>query len=262
MTLLSVQQIVDKYNGKAVDFDKKYGAQCVDFFNFVNAEMVGAPFIGTPVSGGARDLWEVDNQVRNQHYKKMPSGTPEQAGDILVYGEPNGRYVENGKVFFLGHVRMALGNGQYIEQNGKKANVTVVNSDKVGGLLGILRPLRFIGQNSPQNVPDNNKNKNKHTIVPGDTFWGLEEKYGIEHGRLQQLNPQYDPKALPIGGEIVIRDESPAAPSAAETYYTIKPNDTFWGLEDAWGLPHGRLQELNPTLNARALPIGGKIRRS
>lgn len=262
MTQLSVEQFKEKYDGKAVDFDKKYGAQCVDLFDFYNTEVVAAPFIGTPATGGARDLFEVDSAVRAQFYKKLPADSPEQPGDVLVYGEPNGRYIENGRVIFLGHVRIALGGGWYIEQNGKKANVTTVSQDKVGGLLGILRPLRFIGQNSPQNVPQSTQNKNKHKIESGDTFWGLEERYNIPHGQLQQLNPQFDPKALPIGGEIILRAESTPAPSAPATYYTIKPNDTFWGLEDAWQLPHGTLQQLNPELNARALPIGGKLRRS
>lgn len=262
MTLISVQQFREKYDGKAVDFDKKFGAQCVDLFNFYNAEVVGAPFIGTPATGGARDLYEVDSAVRAQFYKKLPADSPEQAGDVLVYGQPNGRYVENGRVIFLGHVRIALGNGVYIDQNGKKSGQTIVGSDKVGGLLGLLRPLRFIGENSPQNVPPSNENKNKHKIESGDTFWGLEERYNIPHGKLQQLNPQYDAKALPIGGEIILGGEPTPAPSAPETYYTIQRNDTFWGLEDAWGLPHGTLQRLNPDLNARALPIGGKLRRS
>lgn len=262
MQLISVDQFKNKYDGKSVDFDKKYLEQCVDLFNFYNVEVVGAPFIGTPATGGARDLYEVDSAVRAQFYKKLPADTPMQAGDVPVYGEPNGRYIENGKVYFLGHVRIALGGGWFIEQNGKKAHVTTVSQDKVGGLLGILRPLRFIGQNSPQNVPESNQNKNKHTIVQGDTFWGLEERYNIPHGQLQQLNPGLDAKALPIGGQIVLRAESTPAPSAPETYYTIKRGDTFWGLEDAWQLPHGTLQQLNPGLNARALPIGGKLRRS
>lgn len=262
MTLLSVQQFVDKYNGSAVDFDKKYGAQCVDLFNFYNAEVVGAPFIGTPATGGARDLYEHDSPVRAQHYKKLAANSQLQTGDVLVYGEPNGRYIENGRVIFLGHVRMYIGDGRYIEQNGKIAGKTIVDSDKVGGLLGILRPLRFIGENSPQDVTPTPQNKNKHKIESGDTFWGLEERYNIPHGTLQQLNPQYDAKALPIGGEIILTAESAPAPSAGATYYTIKPNDTFWGLEDAWQLPHGTLQRLNPEYDPRALPIGARIKRS
>lgn len=262
MTQISVQQFVEKYNGSSVDFDKKYGAQCVDLFNFYNSEVVGAPFIGTPATGGARDLYEVDSPVRAKFYKKLAADSQLQTGDVLVYGEPNGRYVENGRVIFLGHVRMYIGDGKYIEQNGKIAGKTIVDSDKVGGLLGVLRPLRFIGENSPPNVSPAPKNQNKHKIVSGDTFWGLEERYNIPHGTLQQLNPGLDAKALPIGREIIIRAEPAPAPSAAETYYTIQPNDTFWGLEDAWQLPHGTIQQLNPGQDPRTLQIGQRIRRS
>lgn len=259
---LSIQQFVEKYNGQSVDFDKKYGAQCVDLFNFYNSEVVGAPFIGTPVTGGARDLYQVDSPARAEHYKKLPANSQLQAGDVLVYGEPNGMYVEGGRAHFLGHVRMYIGDGKFIEQNGKISGKTIVDQDNVNGLLGILRPLRFIGQNSPQDVIPPTQNKNKHIIQPGDTFWGLEEKYGIEHGKLQQLNPQYDAKSLPIGGEIVLTGQPAAAPSAGETYYTIQSGDTFWGLEDAWQLAHGTLQRLNPGQDPRTLQVGQRIRRS
>lgn len=262
MKLLSVQQFVDKYNGSSVDFDKKYGSQCVDLFNFYNSEVIGAPFIGTPATGGARDLYEIDSPTRAEFYKKLAADSQLQVGDVLVYGEPNGRYVENGKVIFLGHVRIYIGDGKFIEQNGKIAGKTIVDSDRVGGLLGVLRPLRFIGQNSPQDASPTPQNKNKHTIVSGDTFWGLEERYNIPHGTLQQLNPGLDAKALPIGGTIVLAAEPATTPSATATYYTIKQDDTFWGLEDAWQLPHGTLQQLNPGVDPRKLQIGQRIRRS
>lgn len=259
---LSVQEFVQKYNGQSVDFDKKYGAQCVDLFNFYNSEVVGAPFIGTPVTGGARDLYEVDSKARAEHYKKLPANSQLQAGDVLVYGAPNGMYVANGKANFLGHVRMYIGDGKFVEQNGKISGKTIVDQDNVNGLLGILRPLRFIGQNSPQDVIPPTQNKNKHIIQPGDTFWGLEEKYGIEHGKLQQFNPQYDAKSLPIGGEIVLTEQPSTATSTGETYYIIQSGDTFWGLEDAWQLNHGTLQRLNPGQDPRALQVGQRIRRS
>lgn len=257
---ISIQQFVDKYKDKSVDFDKKYGAQCVDLFNYYNTEVVGAPFIGTPVTGGARDLYEVDSPVRSQYYKRLSTNSPLQAGDVLIYGAPNGRYVENGVQQFLGHVRMYIGDGQFIEQNGKIAGKTIVDSDKVGGLLGILRPLRFIGENSPQDVPPTPSNKNKHTIQKGDTFWGLEEANGWPHGTLQNLNPGLDAKKLQIGSEINIPAAAEEPPKNEKRYYTIQSGDTYWGLEDAWQLPHGRLQELNPQYPARELPIGARIR--
>lgn len=257
---ISIQEFVKKYDGSSVDYDKKYGAQCVDLFNYYNAEVVGAPFIGTPITGGARDLYEADSSARAKFYKKLGTDSPEQAGDVLVFGAPNGRFVENNKTFFLGHVRIVVSPGVYIEQNARVAQKTIVDSDKVNGLIGVLRPLKFIGGIVPQNEVSPPTNQNKHTIQKGDTFWGLEESNGWAHGSLQELNPSLDAHALPIGGEMIIPTVKQETPKDEKRYYTIKPNDTYWGLEDAWQLPHGTLQQLNPQYPARELPIGANIR--
>lgn len=45
---------------------------------------------------------------------------------------------------------------------------------------------------------------NLYTIKKGDTFWDLEEEWGIRHGMLQELNPKLDPLKLQIGQEIQI----------------------------------------------------------
>lgn len=44
----------------------------------------------------------------------------------------------------------------------------------------------------------------KHTIVSGDTFWGLETAHGWGHGTLQSLNPGVEPTKLQIGQQINI----------------------------------------------------------
>lgn len=262
MTLISVEQFKNKYNGASVDFDKKFNAQCVDLFNFYNAEVVGAPFIGTPVTNGARDLYEVDSSTTRDYYQKLTANIELQVGDVMVYADPYGRDTVQGKQIYYGHVRIYVGNNEAIEQNGKvQYKTTVVPADKKY-MIGILRPKMFQNQSSPQEVPHQAINKNKHTIQKGDTFWGLEEYYGIEHGKLQQINPTLDARKLPIGGEINLRGEEPQPIAASETYYNIVRNDTFWGLEDAWAIPHGSLQQLNPGVDPHRLQIGQRIRRS
>ena len=258
----SVQEFVKKYDGASVDFDKHYGAQCVDLFNFYNKEVVGAPWIGTPITGGARDLWENAKATPTNFYRRVSAAEQLRVGDVLVYGEPHGRYIEAGRQIFLGHVNIYIGNNRVIEQNGKVSQKTVVRDLYKTGLIGILRPLKFEPKLDPQNVPDQTKNKNKHVIASGDTFWGLEERYNITHGTLQKLNPQLDPRRLAIGTEIVISGEPVPVTNTPTTYYTIKPGDTFWDLENAWQLSHGTLQQLNPGINPRALQIGQRIRRS
>ena len=42
-------------------------------------------------------------------------------------------------------------------------------------------------------------------------------------------------------------------------YYTIKKGDTFWDLENRFGLPHGTLQKLNPNVNPNKLQVGQRI---
>jgi len=259
---ISVQAFAEKYNGKSIDFDKAYGAQCVDLFNFYNQEVVGGEWFGTPKTGGARDLYEVNSEVRNKYYKKLATDSQLAIGDVLVFGPPHGRYIENGKQYFFGHVTIYLGNGRVIQQNGRIAQKTTIDPVFKGGLLGILRPLKFVGENSPQKEEPHTSNKNKHTIKSGDTFWGLEKRNNWPHGTLQKLNPGLDPKTLSVGSSIIVPGKSDAKPHTDATYYTIRSGDTFWGLEDAWQLPHGRLQQLNPSINPRELAIGSRIRRS
>ena len=262
MVLISVQEFIKKYDGTSVDFDKFFGAQCVDLFNYYNKEVVGAPRIGTPITGGARDLWENEKSTPRDFYRRVSASEQLRVGDVLIYGEPHGRHIENGVQKYYGHVNVYIGNNRVIEQNGKVAQKTVVREVFSSGLIGILRPLRFEPKLDPQNVPDQTENKNKHVIASGDTFWGLEERYNIEHGTLQKLNPQLDPRRLAIGSTIIIKEESVPTANTNETYYTIRSGDTFWGLEDAWGIAHGTLQRLNPGIEPRSLQIGQRIRRS
>lgn len=259
---ISIKEFVLKYEGKSIDFDKKYGAQCVDLFNYYNSEVVGAPFIGTPRTGGARDLFEVDSSVRSKFYKRLEANSQLQPGDVVIYGAPNGRARVGDLVVFLGHVRIYIGDNNFIEQNARNSGVTTVGSSKVNGMLGILRPLKFIGENSPQDVPPPANNKNKHVIQKGDTFWGLEEANGWTHGTLQNLNPDLDAKKLQIGSSIVIPTGEKSEVENETRYYTIKAGDNFWALENAWQLAHGTLQQLNPDIEAKSIPIGSRIRIS
>jgi LysM repeat protein len=262
MTKMTVAQFVKEYEGQTWDFDGAYGVQCVDLFNYYNQEVVGAPRIGTPVTNGARDLFEVDSAARRAYYDVVSPSADLIVGDVLVYGEPHGRAVINGKQIFYGHVAIFIGDNNVIESNARKGIYTSVDPVFKNGLLGILRPREFAVNSVPQNVPDQTQNKNKHIIASGDTFWGLEDVYNWEHGTLQNLNPTINPRSLAIGSEIIIPGQEQTVQQPDTTYYTIVGGDTFWDLENAWNLEHGELEILNPGQDPRTLQIGQRIRRS
>lgn len=260
MGLITIEEFSDKYLNKSVDYDRNGSFQCPDLFNFYLKEVIGAPFISNNATGGARDIFEAPNSERDKYFKIVNRSDGISPADVLVYGEPHGRVVENGKTIYYGHVQIAVSDSMAINQNGLvKGKVTIDPILRVG-LLGILRPLNYNSNKQPQSDENNKTNTNTYKIISGDTFWALEEKNGWEHGTLQKLNPTLNPKKLQIEQNIIIPTQKESEKINVERHYTIKSGDTFWGLEDAFGLSHGTLQQLNPGVEPRKLQIGQDIR--
>lgn len=258
MSQQTFDQFVNQRDGGAWDFDGKYGAQCVDLFNYYNRDVIGAGFIATPVTGGARDLWEVGNPIVDQNYVKMVPTTTLQKGDVIVFGPGYGTITENGKTTDYGHVTIYIGDNKIIQQNKGFNMKTTIDKAYTNGALGILRPKMFAG--ATQSTPTPAPSGDTYTIKSGDTFWQLEKNWGLPTGELTNLNPGVDPKKLQIGQVVRVKGAPATQPAAQPASYNIKAGDTLWDLENAWQLPHGRLQELNPGIVPRQLQIGQEIR--
>lgn len=82
--MADLQSFVSQYNGRAVDFDGAYGAQCVDLIQFYNRDVVG----GGRFSGNAKDIFGQDGD-KYDWVRNTPAGVP-PAGAIVVYGPPVG----------------------------------------------------------------------------------------------------------------------------------------------------------------------------
>lgn len=86
----TAEYFINANDGEFMDFDGAYGAQCVDLFNYYNQQVVGAPWIGTPTTGGAVDLWnDFDSGAGPQFYRKIantPEGVP-QFGDVVIWDQ-------------------------------------------------------------------------------------------------------------------------------------------------------------------------------
>ncbi|MDR1730048.1 MAG: LysM peptidoglycan-binding domain-containing protein [Prevotellaceae bacterium] len=67
--------------------------------------------------------------------------------------------------------------------------------------------------------PDGN-----YTVQNGDTYWGLENQWGLDHGTLEQLNPGVDPTNLQVGQNIVANTD---IPSSFDQTYTTTTTTTY-----------------------------------
>lgn len=125
--------------GQHLDYDQKYGQQCVDFFNFYYKTVTGDnPYtVGYGVNG-AKDLWNVPNG----NLTKIPDSSTlkPQPGDIAVYGSGwGGGY---------GHVEIVIETdttgctflGEN-EHNNPNEGVTRVHRTwaQMRGLIGVMR---------------------------------------------------------------------------------------------------------------------------
>lgn len=137
---MELVDFVKKYNGKKVDYDGVFGAQCVDLFRQYCHDALCIPehtgICGT--SGGAKDLFldYPKMEKEKKYFKRYFNGKKTMnIGDVLVWNSTD----EN----IYGHVAILIGKLDddliVFEQNGYKQNGAQINIRNKENLLGFLR---------------------------------------------------------------------------------------------------------------------------
>lgn len=147
MTTNDVDQFVNKWNGKGIDFDGSYGYQCWDLAAQYSRDVVGlqgGPWQVMPTgpNGGALEVFTVFQNPLPQYYTKIanspdPNNIP-QKGDIVIWNW--GTY---------GHIAVVLGANStsmtVFEQNSPVGSVShITNGKSYGGCVGWLRPKNMV----------------------------------------------------------------------------------------------------------------------
>lgn len=136
---MTLEQFVNKYNGKKVDYDGAYGAQCVDLFRQYAKEGLDIPEHTGPcaTTGGAKDLYNdfLKMPLEKKYFTRTANTTGAKAGDVLIWNStPTNKY---------GHVAINLGRlgNSFIvfEQNGITQAGAEIKVRSKEGLLGYLR---------------------------------------------------------------------------------------------------------------------------
>lgn len=124
MTLL---EFVNRHIGTKVDFDKAFGAQCVDLYRQYTKDVVGIE--QTPPVEGAKDIF-----AKHGGYKQVFDGF--RQGDVLIWDATSGNK--------YGHVAVMLGefdadNYFVFEQDGFRQDGAHIRVRSKTNLLGGLR---------------------------------------------------------------------------------------------------------------------------
>jgi hypothetical protein len=133
----SAQWITSNAN-KYLDYDGKYGAQCVDLYDFYTTGFVGGQ---APMVGYAQEIW---NNYDQKAYARVAGNQVPQMGDVAVWGA--GGNTPNSHVGIIiqdmgnGYVKTLSNNATSIGPQGTSAVVTLSKS----ALLGYLRPRKLM----------------------------------------------------------------------------------------------------------------------
>lgn len=135
---MTLEEFVDKYNGKKVDFDGVYGCQCVDLFRQYVKDVWEIEEHTGPcaTTGGAKDLFLDYNKMplEKKYFTKVSTKTPKTRDVVIWNSTPTNKY---------GHVAICLGllkNSVIVfEQDGFRQDGAKINVRSKQNMLGVLR---------------------------------------------------------------------------------------------------------------------------
>lgn len=139
---IDFDNFIKKYNGKYVDHDGKYGAQCVDLFRQYNHEVLDLEKQPAGVIG-AKDFWtnyEKDPMLY-KNFKKIKN-TPlfiPQKGDVMIW---SGKYGPYGHIAIV--VDAKLMSFTAFSQNDPAGSKCFIKKYNYNNVLGVLRPRTHI----------------------------------------------------------------------------------------------------------------------
>jgi len=104
-------------NGANVNFDGRYGIQCMDLWNYFWTEL-GIPVAGFPRHVDAAAVWEDFNGKHYQYFDGILPSQPARKGDVFIY---------NRKAWGTGYGHIGI----VIRDNGD-GNITVLETNGMG----------------------------------------------------------------------------------------------------------------------------------
>jgi LysM repeat protein len=103
-----------------------------------------------------------------------------------------------------------------------------------------------------------------HLVRPGDTLWGIANRYGVSQEAIRQAN-RLQTDSVMIGQALAIPGRGGAKPAArtgsgaTRGYHVVSPGDTFSGIAARNGVTMAALQAANPGVNPDPLLVGTRL---
>lgn len=131
---MNLDEFINKYQGKKVDFDGAFGSQCVDLFRQYCKDVLDFPHTGAVE--GAKDLYEKYDElpIEKDYFVKF-TDCP-NCGDVVVFGPSRTNKYGHVAIFIAEHHGQLL----VFEQDGFKQTGAKFALWPTSRVLGYLAP--------------------------------------------------------------------------------------------------------------------------
>lgn len=169
-------------DGRAVEMDSSWGAQCWDLWSHYAVNLIGATYwnTGTNAGGGCPShpgytcgLWYGFDRSGLGQWFTPHTGTP-YAGDVAIWEWGSAVGPQS-------HVAIVVEDrGSTILTMTQNPGAAHYGNLSKAGILGYLRPdnQSYFSDGTPAPAPaPAPAGGTQHVVVPGDTLWGISERY-------------------------------------------------------------------------------------
>lgn len=120
-------------------------------------------------------------------------------------------------------------------------------------------------------MPNCPSGSQQYVIQPGDTYYGLAQRYGVNVSDIIALNPGIDPNNLQVGQVICVPTTTgpsvsypsyppqPYPPYKGYHHHTIRPGETILDLSKRYNIPYHDIERHNPGIDHDHLRPGQVI---
>jgi LysM repeat protein len=129
---------------------------------------------------------------------------------------------------------------------------STATEDVVGAPSDRVPPVRETTPPVRETTPPVAPAVTEHTVVRGETFYGLAQRYGVTVSDITQANPRIEASRLQVGQKLVIpaprTDRAPSAGAGTAEggrTYVVKRGDTLTKIAQQHGVTVSALKDLN-----------------
>ncbi|WP_456276173.1 LysM peptidoglycan-binding domain-containing protein [Bacillus sp. AK128] len=98
------------------------------------------------------------------------------------------------------------------------------------------------------------------TVQSGDTLWGIAQEHDVTVGELKEMNSDLDPRAIPVGTEVMVSTNEEATNDTSVVTHVVQPGNTFYEIASVYdGVTVDELLDLNPDVDPNALTVGSEV---